>query len=160
YISAQLGSIVAGWEVVLTIGAGTGAVYLLRWYWWRINAWSEIAAMVTAIVVTELLSWTNAFATSEGPVRFAETALVTTVATTLAWVLATFLTKPEPQDVLLNFYRKVRPHVAGWQPIARLAPEVPPTRDLGNNLLCWVLGCATVYFALFGLGSLILATAW
>src|SRR5262249_19543985 len=86
YVAAQLGSIVAGWEIVLTIGAGTGGVYLLRWYWWRINAWSEIAAMATAILVTELLSWVNAFATDRGPVLFAKTALTVTLATTLAWV--------------------------------------------------------------------------
>jgi SSS family solute:Na+ symporter len=154
YISAQLGSIVAGWEVVLTIGAGTGAVYLLRWYWWRINAWSEIAAMVTAIVVTALLSWTKPFS-GTGPVLFAETALTTTLATTVAWIAVTFATKPEPQEVLLKFYRSVRPHVSGWQPIARLAPEIKPTRDLGTNLISWILGCAMVYLALFGTGKLI-----
>jgi hypothetical protein len=66
------------------------------------------------------------------------------------------MTKQEPDDVLVGFYRKVRPHVAGWKPVARLAPEVPPTRDLGRNLLSWVLGCAMVYLALFGSGKVLL----
>ena len=159
YVSAQLGSIVAGWEIVLTIGAGTGGVYLLRWYWWRINAWSEISAMATALVVSLALRWTKVFTGSE-PVVFAETALTVTAATTLVWLLVTFLTNPEPEDVLLKFYRSVRPHVGGWRPVAHLAPDIPPTRDLGRNLFSWILGCAMVYLTLFGSGKLLLGNFW
>jgi Na+/proline symporter len=155
YVSAQLGSILAGWEIVLIIGAGTGGVYLLRWYWWRINAWSEISAMATALVVSLALRWIKPFAGLEAVV-FAETALTVTGGTTLVWVAVTLLTKQEPDDVLVKFYRKVRPHVAGWKPVARLAPDVPPTRDLGRNLLSWFLGCAMVYLALFGSGKMLL----
>ena len=165
WISVQLTSIGGGWQVVLEIGAGTGLVYLLRWYWWRINAWSEISAMATSLIVSLLLNWkglwlsltgSDALFTGSGPVVFAKTALTTTVITTLAWVTVTFLTKPEPEQVLVSFYRKTRPDVRGWQPIARLVPEVPANRDLGRNLIAWVLGCAMVYLALFGLGKLIL----
>ncbi len=159
YVSARLGSIVAGWEIVLTIGAGTGGVYLLRWYWWRINAWSEISAMATALVVSLALRWTNLFTGSE-PVVFAETALTVTAATTLVWLVVTFLTKPEPQEVLLKFYRRVRPHVSGWGPVALLAQDVPPSRDLGRNLFSWVLGCVMVYMTLFGSGKLLLGNFW
>jgi Na+/proline symporter len=155
YVAAQLGSIVRGWEVVLTIGAGTGGVYLLRWYWWRINAWSEIAAMATAIAVTASLAWLKPFSGS-GVVLFAKTALTTTVVTSLVWIAVTFLTKPEKEDVLVKFYRKVRPHVAGWKPVARLTPDVAQTRDLGRNLLSWALGCGMVYLALFGSGKMLL----
>jgi hypothetical protein len=66
---------------------------------------------------------------------------------------------PEPEPIMLQFYRSVRPHVGGWEPIARLAPDVAPTRDLGRNLVSWVLGCAMVYLALFGTGKFILGTA-
>jgi len=155
YVSAQLGSIVSGWETVLRVGAGTGGVYLLRWYWWRINAWSEISAMATAIVVTTALSLVKPFSGSEA-VLFAKETLVVTVVTSLVWVVVTFLTQPEREDVLVKFYRKVRPYVAGWKPVARLAPDVPPTRDLGRNLLSWALGCAMVYLALFGSGKMLL----
>jgi hypothetical protein len=93
-------------------------------------------------------------------VVFAKTALSTTIATTLVWIVVTFATKAEPQDLLLKFYRSVRPQVTGWTPIAVLAPEVPPTRDLGRNLFSWVLGCLMVYLALFGLGHALLGPFW
>jgi len=167
WISAQLASIGSGWQIVLEVGAGTGGVYLLRWYWWRINAWSEISAMLTAMAVSLTLSWerlwtaltggarTTAFA-GGGPVIFAKNALTTTIITTIVWVAVTLLTRPEREEVLLRFYRKVRPDARGWTPVAAMAPEVPQTRDLGPNLLAWVLGCAMVYLALFGAGKLIL----
>jgi len=93
-------------------------------------------------------------------VVFAKTALTTSAVTTLVWLIVTYATKPETEQVLLKFYRDVRPHVSGWKPVARLAPEVPPTRDLGRNLLSWVLGCAMVYLALFGLGHVLLGPMW
>ena len=155
YVSAQLASIRSGWEFVLEVGAGTGGVYLLRWYWWRINAWSEISAMATALASTLALRWWSPFSGNQ-PVLFAKTALATTAVTTIAWILVTWLTSPEPESVLVAFYRHVRPHVSGWEPVARLAPEIVPTRDLGRNLFCWILGCAMVYAALFGGGWLII----
>jgi len=158
-VSVLLADIRSGWQVVLEVGAGTGAVYLLRWYWWRINAWSEISAMATALLMTVLLRWAAPFSGSN-PVVFAKTALATTLVTTLVWLIVTFTTAPEPQNVLLDFYRSVRPHVSGWQPIARLAPEIVPTRDLGRNLASWILGCAMVYLALFGLGHVLLGPLW
>jgi SSS family solute:Na+ symporter len=153
YVSAQLATISQGWEVVLEIGAGTGGVYLLRWYWWRINAWSEISAMATALAMTLVLHEWPIFSGS-APVVFAKTTLATTGVTTAVWVLVTLLTPAEPDEVLLRFYRKVRPHAAGWRHIAALAPDLEQTRDLGRNLLAWVLGCAMVYAALFGVGKL------
>ena len=155
YVSAQLASIGQGWQAVLEVGAGTGGVYLLRWYWWRINAWSEISAMATALVMTLVLHRWEFFSGS-APVIFAKTTLATTAVTTAVWVAATLLTPAEPEEILLPFYRKVRPHASGWRRIAALAPEVPETHDLGQNLLAWVLGCAMVYAALFGIGEICL----
>src|SRR5581483_8560716 len=153
-----LTSIRAGWQWVLELGAGTGAVYLLRWYWWRINAWSEIAAMATALVVSLALRMAEPFHGSATLVS-AENAIVTTAVTSIVWVIVTFATRPEPDDVLMRFYRKVRPHAAGWHPVAAKAPDVPRTRDLGANLLSWVLGCGMVYAALFGVGKILLHEA-
>src|SRR2546430_5571614 len=150
YVAAQLGSIVAGWEIVLTIGAGTGGVYLLRWYWWRINAWSEIAAMATAIAVTAVLSLTKPFS-GDSVVLFAKTSLATTAVTSLVWIVVTFLTKPEREDVLVKFYRQGRPHVAGGETGARLGQNVSQTRDPGRNPGSLARGCATGYLALFWL---------
>jgi len=159
YVSAQLASIRSGWEFVLEIGAGTGGVYLLRWYWWRINAWSEISAMATAMVATVVLRVIAPFS-GTAPVVFAKTALATTALTTLVWVVVTLVTAAEPEQVLVNFYRKVHPHVSGWKPVARLTPDIPPTHDLGRNLIAWALGCSMVYLALFGLGRLLMGPAW
>ena len=165
YVSVQLASIRSGWEFVLELGAGTGSVYLLRWYWWRINAWSEISAMATSLVVSVVLGWKALWLgwlqrpgpfSGSGPVIFAKTALTTTVITTLVWVVVTLLTSPEPDEVLLPFYRKVRPHVSGWQAVAAKAPDVPQTHDLGRNLWCWFLGCVMTYSALFGVGKILL----
>ena len=155
YVSAQLVSIGQGWQAVLEVGAGTGGVYLLRWYWWRINAWSEISAMATALAMTAVFHLRQFFAGS-APVVFAKTTLATTAVTTVVWIAVTFLTPPEPDEILTRFYRKVRPHVAGWRRIAALAPELQPTRDLGENLSAWLLGCAMVYAALFGIGKICL----
>jgi len=165
YVSAQLSSIRSGWQVVLQIGAGTGSVYMLRWFWWRINAWSEIAAMATSLAASAAFEWkglwlhlvgrTAAFSGS-GTVVFAKTALATTVVTTGVWVAITLLTKPEPESILLSFYRKARPQVTGWRPIAARAPETAETHGVGRDLWRWVLGCGMVYSALFGVGKLLL----
>ena len=165
YISAHLASIRTGWQVVLQLGAGTGSVYLLRWYWWRINAWSEISAMITALAVTLGLNWPGLstaltgrpeFFTGSATVVFAKTALATTLVTSIVWIAVTFLTRPEREVVLVAFYRKVRPQITGWAPVAALAPEIAPARDLGRNLYCWILGTTMVYSALFGVGKLLL----
>jgi len=152
YVSARLATIGQGWQVVLEVGAGTGGVYLLRWYWWRINAWSEISAMAAALVTTLYLHWRIPFRGNASLV-FAKTTLTTTAITTIVWLAVTFLTPAEPDELLLRFYRKVRPHAAGWRRIASLAPEIAPTRDLARNLYCWLLGCAMVYAALFAGGK-------
>jgi Na+/proline symporter len=157
WISVNLDSIASGWQVVMEIGAGTGAVYLLRWYWWRINAWSEISAMGCSLAVTVTLNALHPFHGSS-PVLFAKTALTTTILTTLVWLAVTLLTPAEPRATLQAFYRLVRPDVRGWQPVAAQveADAITPTRDLGRNLTAWMLGCAMVYLCLFGTGKLLL----
>jgi hypothetical protein len=89
-------------------------------------------------------------------VLFAKTAGTTTAITTIAWIVVTYLTKPVSQEVLVSFYRHVRPDVRGWKRIAAIVKEVEPTRDLGRNLGLWVLGCSMVYAFLFGTGYAIL----
>jgi SSS family solute:Na+ symporter len=152
WMSWELTSIRTGWEAVLEIGAGTGGVYLLRWYWWRVNAWSEISAMGTALAVWAAVHWGAPFHGSE-PVVFAKTTITTTMVTTLVWVAVTLLTSPEPREKLVSFYRMARPDSRGWGPIAKLAPEVAETRDVGRNLRAWLLGCAMVYAAMFAVGE-------
>ena len=154
-VSWELSTIRSGWEVLLEIGAGTGSVYLLRWYWWRVNAWSEISAMSAALVASLIIHFAAPFHGSE-PSVFARQTLATTVVTTLTWIAVTVLTKPEPPATLIRFYTRVRPDIRGWQPVAAGAPGVVPTRDLGHNFLQWFVGCAMVYCALFGIGKICL----
>jgi Na+/proline symporter len=154
YVAGQLRSVGEGWQIVLNLGIGTGAVYILRWYWWRINAWSEIVAMTVAAAVTIYLKKFVTFSGSE-PIVFAKTALLTAGCTTIAWVLATFLTPAESGQKLLQFYRRVRPTIYGWKKIAVMAPEIEEVRDLRSNALNWIAGCAMIYCSLFGIGKLI-----
>jgi len=156
-VSYIMQTVAGGWDMVVNIGAGTGAVYLLRWYWWRINAWSEISAMTTAAVVSITLRFRSPFAPTD-PNQFAKNLVLTVVITTAVWLMSTFLTQPEPESKLLAFYRRVRPGVAGWTHIAVLAPEIAPTRDGWYNLMDWALGCLMVYMTLFGIGKVLLGS--
>jgi solute:Na+ symporter, SSS family len=154
-VTFYMDSIAGAWKLLLVTGAGTGTVLILRWYWWRINAWSEVSAMAAAFVVSILLQ--TAFGmNSDDPIQFAHIMLITVGITTVAWLATTFLTAPEPQSKLLSFYRKVRPSLVGWRPIAQLAPDVPPAHDFGWNVLDWLCGCVLIYGTLFGTGKIIL----
>src|SRR5258708_12663191 len=106
------------------MGAGTGGVLLLRWYWWRINAWSEISSMSAAFVVS--LGLRHLKFSGNDSVVFAKTALITTVATTIVWLITTLLTQPESEERLLQFYRRVRPTVHPAKHISPLPPEIRP----------------------------------
>jgi len=154
-ITFYLGSIAAAWKVLLVTGAGTGGVLLLRWYWWRINAWSELSAMISAFVVSVLLQTAGGF-DSDKPTDFAWIMIITVAITTVVWLTVTFLTAPETRETLVAFYRRTRPSRAGWRPIAALAPEVPVSSDGLRNLLDWVAGCGLIYGVLFGVGKLLL----
>ena len=154
-VTFYMESITGAWQLLIVTGAGTGTVLILRWYWWRINAWSEVASMAAAFVVSVALQ-TVFGVSSADPRGFAVIMLVTVGITTAVWLAVTFLTAPEPEEKLLSFYRRVRPSAAGWRPVARLAPEVPPAADLKYNFLDWFCGCVMIYGALFGVGKIIL----
>lgn len=157
-VSLVMETVSGAWELLLGIGAGTGAVYLLRWYWWRINAWSEVSAMGAAALTTVLLRTVIPIPGSQAEV-FAKSILITVAVTSIVWLAVTFLTKPEPDSKLLEFYRRVRPDVFGWKHFAARAPEIPASRDAWYNLMDWLLGCLMVYMALFGIGKLLLGPA-
>ncbi|MSR05629.1 MAG: sodium:proline symporter [Gemmatimonadetes bacterium] len=154
-VTFYMSSIAGAWKLLLVTGAGTGGVLLLRWYWWRINAWSEVSSMVSAFVVSVALQVWGGYDTDK-PADFAWVMLITVAVTTAVWLAVTFLTKPEPTDKLVAFYRKTRPSRFGWGPIAAAAPDVKPSGDSGANLIDWISGCVLVYAVLFGVGKLIL----
>jgi Na+/proline symporter len=154
-ITFYMDSITGAWKLLIVTGAGTGTVLILRWFWWRINAWSEVSAMAAAFVVSVALQ--TAFGiSSDDPRGFAIIMLITVAITTVVWLSVTYLTAPEPTEVLVAFYKRVRPSALLWKPIARLAPEIPPAHDLKYNLLDWICGCVMIYGSLFGVGKLIL----
>jgi Na+/proline symporter len=136
-------------ELMLQVGAGTGLIYLLRWYWWRINAWSEITAMVVSFVcaVGLLIARRNGHGFSEHAGL-----LIAVGVTTPAWLAVTLLTPPTKRDTLLSFVGLVRPAGPGWTEL-RHAAGVQPADNLNQALLGTVLGCVFVYSGLFGAGS-------
>jgi solute:Na+ symporter, SSS family len=157
YTAAHITSIQSAWQLLLGMGAGTGGVLMLRWYWWRVNAWSEISAMIAAFVVSVSLQRLDF--TGNNAVVFAKTALITTAVTTIVWLVTTLLTRPESDERLLKFYRRVQPTIHGWKRIALLAPEIKPVRDFSANAFDWVMGCTLVYCCMFGIGELVMQ-AW
>jgi len=154
-VTFYLNSIAGAWKLLIVTGAGTGLVLLLRWFWWRINAWSEVSAM-SAAFVTSLALQLAAGLDSDKPVDFAWIMMITVSVTTIVWLTVTFLTKPESDQTLLKFYLRARPGIRGWGPIARLAPDIPDTSDGWSRVLDWLAGCALIYGVLFGVGKLLL----
>ena len=155
-VTFYMESIGGAWKLLLVTGAGTGTVLLLRWYWWRINAWSEVSAMICAAIVSIFLQkglgWN-----SDDPKQFAFLMLVTVGITTLVWVVVTYITSPEPVEKLVAFYRRVGPEGPGWNGIAAkagLSREHAQGR-VSLQIANWILGCALIYGSLFGIGKLI-----
>jgi Na+/proline symporter len=142
-----------GFSLLLQVGAGTGLIYLLRWFWWRINAWTEIAGMVASFAVSALLFVLH----KQGHALPEPWPLVVTVAaTTLVWWATTYLTPPTPRAQLLRFVQRVRPPGPGWRTLRAEAGVTASEDSLPLALLGWVLGCAAVWSGLFCAGSFLL----
>ena len=161
--SYVLGSVKMGWQLVMELSAGIGLVLLLRWYWWRVNAWSEIAALSASAATAVYLKIVPDNALVRGLSVALERAgfrvdawgvsiLVIVAVTTAAWLAVTFLTRPDDEDKLLAFYRKVRPG-GFWGPVARrngVAYKLQAAPFIG-----WGLAVLMILFLLFGLGKVI-----
>jgi SSS family solute:Na+ symporter len=147
-------SIAGAWKFLIAISAGTGSVFLLRWFWWRINAWSEVSAMTASFFVSIMLQFYFKL-DSDHPVQFAWIVLITVFCSTVIWIMVTAVTAPEKETVLISFYRRVRPGASLWGPIVAKAPDVPAQSNTACNLLDWFCGCVMVYLILFGVGKII-----
>jgi hypothetical protein len=154
-VTFYMDSIAGAWKLLILTGAGTGGVLLLRWYWWRINAWSEVSAMISAFVVSVALQTIWGLDSAQ-PVEEAWIMLTTVGITTMIWLLVTFLTAPESRETLVDFYRRTAPSLTGWRPVAAFAPDVKPRQDGLSNLLDWICGCVLIYGVLFGVGKVLL----
>jgi solute:Na+ symporter, SSS family len=158
YVTLHLASIEQAWKLLIVTGAGTGTVLLLRWFWWRINAWSEVSAMAVAAAVSLylqiVLKWDG-----DRPRDFAYLMIVTVTITTIAWLAVTWLTRPESEETLRAFYLRVQPYGPGWRPVEARVGGAQRRGSLGRDLLNALLGCVLVYSALFGVGEVLLRSA-
>lgn len=143
-----------GFQLLLQIGAGTGLIFILRWFWWRINAYTEIAGMVISFVIALVFHFED-FGLSSGAQLVCGVLI-----TTAGWLIVTFRTAPVKKEVLKAFYARIRPFGKGWD---YALPEGyrekhPPSGSLPYQILCMLLGCILVYLSLFGMGSLLYAS--
>lgn len=153
-------------DILLLSGAGSGAIYLLRWFWWRINAWTEIFAMFFATAMAIVLVFVipdEAVATAVLD-AFTMKLLIAVGGTTIIWLLATFLTKPEAKETLQKFYMLTSPGGPGWKKVVDEAAlegkninekEEGKTWELPKQILMVFIGCVTIYSTLFSIGSII-----
>jgi Na+/proline symporter len=145
-----LTTISGAWEFIINASAGMGAVMILRWYWWRINAWSEIAAMVTPLIIYPIARYQFGI---EPPITLYPVVLGTTV----VWLLITWITRPVDEQVMATFYKKVHPGGIGWKKYRRKFPEIQPDRGYGIMFMNWILGVAAIYATMYGTGMLLFA---
>lgn len=148
-VTTQMTTISGVWSFVIECGAGLGLVLIMRWFWWRVNAISEIVATVTPFIVYGILYF------GKFDVKFPQTLYIIVPITTLAWIITAFITKPTEDSKLRSFYKKVHPGGAGWKKISDTMPDVIP--DSGYRLLFvnWIAGIILVYSFLFGIGKII-----
>ncbi|MCF7805587.1 MAG: Na+:solute symporter [Candidatus Marinimicrobia bacterium] len=147
-----LTTISGAWEFIINASAGMGAVLILRWYWWRINAWSEISAMIAPLIIYPIARFGYGM---QSPI----TLYPVVIGTTIVWLAVTFLTKPTSREVLSSFYKKVHPGGIGWRQVAEEHPEVTPDAGYGRLFVSWLFGVVFVYSTLFGIGE-VLFTNW
>jgi solute:Na+ symporter, SSS family len=151
-----LTSVEQGWKILIGLGAGTGLVFILRWYWWRVNAWSEISAMIASFVTSLALTRFGHSMSDTSTGDYAFTMLTTVAVTTVVWLAVTFATAPESDETLDRFYRQVRPGGPGWHRVAQRL-GFGDDRIPGGALswLNWVAGLAAVYCAVFAVGAVV-----
>ena len=169
FTAIKMQSISKAWEFIFSMGAGIGLVLILRWFWWRINAWSEITALATSILVTIILEFLaynqtilegkNYILFGSAPILFGITLqvhhklIIIVPIAILAWLSVTFLTKPEPTKTLENFYKRVQPG-GWWGPINKnYKHELQPVSK--GFFILWISGVMMIYGFTFGLGNLI-----
>jgi Na+/proline symporter len=154
----MLDSAKSAFDIILQVGAGTGLLYLVRWFWWRVNAWCEVAAMISSFVVSVLfliLEKEQIFNTGS-PQKL----MITIAITTICWVLAAYLAPQTDRQTLIDFYTKVRPAGPGWEAIRRETgiskEEAVRTGDsMPMALIGWVSGCMVIWSALFTVGNIL-----
>lgn len=149
-VSLWLENAMQAFQILLQIGAGTGLIFLLRWFWWRINVWSELAAMIISFLVAVYFQFVHE-AVGFTPLHPSVRLVLGVAITTVGWLTITMLTPPASGKTLQAFYDKIRPFGRGWR--AAVDTGAGEVGGLGPAFLCWFLGCVVVYGALFGTGA-------
>ena len=144
-VTLFISTISGAWVFIMECGAGLGLVLILRWYWWRINAWSEISAMVTPFLIYPVLKFNG--------IEFPNTLFILVLCTTVVWLTVTFLTKPTKDEVLIDFYSKIHPGGILWKKVSDKLPEVKSDSGFVGMFINWLAGVVLVYSFLFGTGS-------
>jgi SSS family solute:Na+ symporter len=147
FVTLFINRISGAWEFIIECGAGVGLVLILRWFWWRINAWSEISAMITPFIIFPILKNIG--------VAFPYSLFIIVPGTTIVWLIVTFLTKPTSDEVLKSFYRKIHPGGIMWKKISDQLPEIKSDSGFFKLFINWLFGVILVYSFLFGTGKLI-----
>ncbi|MCL7973079.1 MAG: Na+:solute symporter [marine benthic group bacterium] len=153
-VSLWLQNALQAFQILLQIGAGTGLIFLLRWFWWRVNAWSEISGMVVSFAVAVWFQFLHSrfgFA----PVHPSAQLLIGVVVTSAAWLTVTWLTPPADRETLQTYYDRIRPYGRGWTRVVDTSAGAPRAGGVAAGLAGWLLGCSAVYAALFATGYLL-----
>ncbi|HZQ47681.1 MAG TPA: sodium:solute symporter family protein, partial [Verrucomicrobiae bacterium] len=159
-LSMVMSSAQQAFQILLSIGAGTGLLYLLRWFWWRINAWCEVVAMASSFLISMVFMILEFQRTKAGlaPLPFAQTIILSAAFTTVCWVVTAFVTTPTSSEKLISFYKKVHPAGPGWTKIRKEAGVSEATAALhgdhmGKAAVGWISGCVVIWSSLFAIGN-------
>jgi hypothetical protein len=148
-VTLVIQTISGAWQFVIESGAGLGLVLMLRFFWWRINAWSEVSATVAPFFVYAYLKGYTS-------ITFPDTLFYIVGVTSVVWILTTLLTSPVDEQHLIRFYRRVHPGGMGWRKVANQVPDVRDDTEFSWLFLDWICGVILVYSVLFGVGKIIL----
>jgi len=141
-------NISGAWKFIMECGAGLGLVLILRWYWWRINAWSEITAMIAPFIAFPFSKYVL-------KIQFPESLFVIVSFTTVVWIITTFITSPTSNEKLKSFYERTTPGGPGWNPIKKISNVQSTDEPLSSLFINWLLGISLVYLALFSTGYIL-----
>ncbi|HET9371542.1 MAG TPA: sodium:solute symporter family protein [Vicinamibacterales bacterium] len=165
FLAVSLESAQQAFQIIISIGAGTGLLYALRWFWWRINAWAEVVAMISSFGISIVFFVLNKYGHG---LPFAPAIVVSVGLTTACWLIAAYVTPQTDRETLVAFYRKVHPAGPGWTPVRRAAglterQIAAPGDDMRLATLGWISGCIVIWSSLFAIGNFLygrMTLAW
>jgi hypothetical protein len=153
-VSLWLQNALQAFQILLQIGAGTGSIFLLRWFWWRVNAWSEISGMVASFAVALWFQFLHE-RVGLAPLHPSAQLLIGVAVTSAVWLTVTWLTPPADRETLQSYYDRIRPYGRGWARVVDTSRGAPAAGGVAAGLAGWFLGCGAVYAALFATGFLL-----